>query len=113
MAVDCVTRGRLPPLFSAALLLPALFLFAALPSATYAQSTACPALNGTVYTLNLTAILSPSVDPHDYYETVQLVAAVQAFANRERPNLFVHLEPADSGWFPYVQHEVCASKETA
>eukprot|EP00049_Salpingoeca_infusionum_P012379 m.226269 g.226269 ORF g.226269 m.226269 type:complete len:831 (-) comp15168_c0_seq1:132-2624(-) len=63
----------------------------------------------TLYTINLTACVSPT-DPQTYYETVQLIAAIQGLVNREEPTFFSFLTDADTAWWPFTQKQWLADR---
>lgn len=65
----------------------------------------CASSTGSVALFNLSAAVA-NASPNDYYETVQLVAALGGIVNRNTSQLFVFLTPADTQWWPYVQQQV-------
>lgn len=92
-------------LFAALLLLLLLPLAANASTAAAGSTPACASSRGTVALFNLSQAVANAA-PADYYETVQLVAALGGIVNRNTSQLYVYLTDADSTWWPFVQSHV-------
>ncbi|EGD74320.1 hypothetical protein PTSG_06330 [Salpingoeca rosetta] len=59
---------------------------------------------GQVFVYDSSWLLNETaVDPPTYYQTTQLLAAIQGIVNRDQPQLFLNHTPADAAWFPFIQ----------
>ncbi|EDQ93037.1 uncharacterized protein MONBRDRAFT_5264 [Monosiga brevicollis MX1] len=75
-------------------------------TAGLAAAAPCPSSDGRIVTLNLTYMMDEGYEPHNYYESIQLLAALQGIVNRDTPNLFAFLNAADADWMPVLSQEV-------